>query len=280
MKTESQVKAHLGSAHKIIVFEPNASGGRLKYYGTDANAGFWDGIWSSTTSIDYARELRGHLPYALRKALMKRVKSGGRVLEAGCGVAKFTVAMDALGFDAEGIDYAPKVIGMLNARFPEIEFRQADATNLHDVDDAIYDAVYSPGVCEHFEEGPECILRESYRILAPGGTLVVSSPCFNGFRQGLARANVFSSTVPKELPFYQYAFSRRELTEILEKIGFRVENTIGKGSFLTLEEHVPGVSRFPEGRIKKIISAGMDRTYLRQLLGHSCLWIARKPDDA
>ena len=68
----------------------------------------------------------------------------------------FTVAMSARGFEAHGLDFAERIIEALNERYPDI-FVEGDA-RWSPYPDGYFDATYSPGVCEHFEEGPDAVL--------------------------------------------------------------------------------------------------------------------------
>ena len=66
--------------------------------------------------------------------------------------------------------------------------------------------VYSPGVCEHFEDGPVDVLQETLRVLRVGGIAVVSTPCFNRWLQRRTAA-LASAGAPPGATFYQYAFA-------------------------------------------------------------------------
>lgn len=259
-----------------ITVEHNRNGGRLKYWGQSATPETWDQLWASTTSsVDYARALDGHLPRQLRQTFLRWVKPGSRVLEAGCGYGHFTVAVNALGYTGVGVDYAPKIIDYVQKRFPHMEFFVGDVRSLSNVADGAFDAVYSPGVCEHFEEGPEDVVREAWRILAPGGFLFVSTPSFNGLRKSFAKFGAFRGTTGGE--FYQYAFTREEMSSVLRNAGFSVVQMQGSGSLKTLRDHVPFFRKVPLGPLATPISGGLDAIpWLQRGLAHSCIWVARK----
>jgi SAM-dependent methyltransferase len=258
-----------------IVFEPNEHGGRLKYFADRADAAYWDRLWDKEEAeTDYGRYETGHLPLFLRNSFLQRVRSGARVLEAGCGLAWFTVAANSLGYKAEGVDFAPRVIERLRNRFPDMTFWVGDVRNLSDVADDTYDAVYSPGVCEHFEEGPEATLLEAHRVTKRGGFVFVSTPCFNSFQRFLYHVGAFRKAPPGE--FYQYAFSPREMTVILRDIGFEVLDVRQRGTLTTLYEHIPMVAQVPLGPLKKPLAVALDLMPGLRSWGQSCLWTARK----
>jgi SAM-dependent methyltransferase len=80
----------------------------------------------------------------------------------------------------------------------------------------------SLGVVEHDPAGPDAILAEARRVLAPGGTLVISVPYVNGLRR-LGAPWIRRQSRAAEAAggkFYQYAFTRAELLAALGRHGF------------------------------------------------------------
>jgi SAM-dependent methyltransferase len=258
-----------------IQFENNEFGGRLKYFDRPSAPEFWDDQWTELESkIDYGKYESGYMPPFLRRTFLRWVPRGGRVLEAGCGLGRFTVAAHALGYVAEGVDYAPRVIERLQARYPHVRFFVGDVTALTGTPSATYEAVYSPGVCEHFEAGPEPVLAETYRVLKPGGYALVHCPCFNFVRRLLVGLGEFRG-VPDGV-FYQYAFSRIELRRRLERIGFDVVAMEPFDVITTFRDHLTVAGQLFATTLGQRIARVLERTPMVRRGGHCLMWVGRK----
>lgn len=268
----------MATRNASISYARNEYGGRLRYVGAQSTPEFWDDRWTQgEATTRYARAKAGYMPRHLLRPLLKWVAAGGSVLEAGCGPARFTVAAHARGYRAVGVDFAPLVVARLTKMFPEIPFIVGDVTCLRDVPTGSYDAVYSPGVCEHFEAGPEPVLRETFRVLKLGGIALVHTPYFNPFRRFLVRLGAFRRTRHGE--FYQYAFGGRELTARLESVGFKVVDVAPFDTWSTLTDHIPGLARLPLGPFERPVERLADRLPILRAWGHCAMWVARKPGD-
>ena len=261
----------LSNAYEIVVQNDLETGKRMKYYSRAADVEYWTEMWTKLAPDQpYDRQLRGHLPHQLRSTFSKWVKPKARVLEAGCGLAHFTVAAHALGYRAEGLDWSEKTIEQLRARFPDIPWHVGDVRKL-EFNDATFDSGYSPGVCEHFEEGPTQILAETRRILRPGGIAVISTPFFNPWLQ--ARSAKFSARGKPTGEFYQYAFSAEGMSGLLERLGFEVVQLHPYGSLSTMLEFAGW--KIPQPFVMPLEYA-MEYAPVTRWWGYCCIWVARR----
>lgn len=107
------------------------------------------------------------------------VKPGERILDVGCGNARDMSRILESGGQVVGVDISE---GMVEAARQELEcvgksgmtLQVGDVTCL-DFPDAYFDKVLCSEVIEHIPDASQA-LREIYRVLRPGGSLVLSTP--------------------------------------------------------------------------------------------------------
>jgi len=97
-----------------------------------------------------------------------------RFLDAGCGDGRFLGALDAeLPEQVVGVDIAQRILETARVRIPRAQLRQANLESMPFEDEG-FDLILSSQVIEHVIDAPAA-LRELYRILRPGGHLVIST---------------------------------------------------------------------------------------------------------
>jgi SAM-dependent methyltransferase len=101
----------------------------------------------------------------------------GAVVEVGCGVGRFIASVQAARPDlrCSGIDLSQTAIAQARARGSTVAFEVASADALP-FDDASVSAVLMIDVLEHLPS-MEAGLRETLRVLAPGGVFHLVFPC-------------------------------------------------------------------------------------------------------
>jgi SAM-dependent methyltransferase len=217
---------------------------------------------------------KGYLHW-LRRPLLTHLPRTGRILEAGCGPGYVVLALRTLNYDVEGVEWAEDLVRDVQSLRPELPIRVGDVTAL-DVPNASYRAVISLGVAEHRREGPDPFVAEAYRVLEPGGILLISVPHFHFARRLRYRSACSKSAQTME--FYQYAFVPGEFEGILRTHGFRVVARYGYEvwdglcedfAFLKIIERMPALGPRIPGLVNR---SGL----LSNLLGHMILFVAER----
>ena len=143
----------------------------------------------------------------------------GRLLDIGCGsYPSFLLTVDFA--EKHGLD--PNVSG----DYPGITFwRQPfSGQNSLPFSDGFFNAVVLLAVIEHFsrQQGRE-LLAEIYRILAPGGRLVLTTPA--PWSDGLLRFLAASGLASKEeINEHQMIYGKKDLLADLTAAGFKMGN--------------------------------------------------------
>jgi ubiquinone/menaquinone biosynthesis C-methylase UbiE len=100
-----------------------------------------------------------------------------RVLDIGCGAGRSTIALAELGYSVVAIDLSRALLKIARDRYPALDFRAMDATNLL-FDDASFDAAlfsYNGIDVIYPVAGRLACMAEAYRVLRPRGTFVLST---------------------------------------------------------------------------------------------------------
>ena len=123
----------------------------------------------------YFRALHGHMERALAAGLAAEPAA---VLDAGCGTGGLIrrLAPRHAGWRWTGVDMEPLACAFARERTPGAEIREASVTALP-LGDATFDAVVSADVLYHVDDDAAA-LREFFRVLKPGGALVVNVPAY------------------------------------------------------------------------------------------------------
>lgn len=100
----------------------------------------------------------------------------GRVIELGCGEGALAARIAERGLEVVGVDLSERKISTARLAHAHIPFIHSDILDL-DLPSASFDTAVLAELLEHVTERPgEEILRTAWRLLRPGGRLVVSVP--------------------------------------------------------------------------------------------------------
>jgi len=189
----------------------------------------WDHTWTDQDIVPLTDEAE-HWPY-----IAQYLSPPGRILEAGCGLARWVSFLEKKGFDSFGVDFSPLAIQRSLQVWPGMKLVRGDLRALP-FENGFFRGIVSFGAIEHDEEGPDKALKELHRVLAPGGIMYCTVPCINGLRRlgylALEDWIVCNRLIRRltgrspEVGFFEYVFTPQEYRDVLIAAGFSVVELI------------------------------------------------------
>ncbi|WP_024799476.1 methyltransferase domain-containing protein [Nocardia sp. BMG51109] len=167
--------------------------------------------------------------------------AGKTVLEAGSGEGYGANMIADVAARVIGLDYDAGAVEHVRAAYPRVEMVQGNLAGLP-FDAASVDVVVNFQVIEHLWDQAQ-FLRECFRVLRPGGELLISTPNRITFSPG--------RDTPLN-PFHTRELNAAELSELLVDAGFRVEVMAGV-------QHGPGLVALDEKWGGSLIDAQIER---------------------
>src|SRR5882672_4616429 len=141
---------------------------------------------------------------------------GRDVLEAGCGEGYGADLIAEHATRVIGLDYDEQTVAHVRARYPRIDMRHGNLAELPLAAGAV-DVVVNFQVIEHLWDQGQFV-AECFRVLRPGGVLLMSTPNRITFSPG--------RDTPIN-PFHTRELNAAELTELLTTAGFQIEGVYG-----------------------------------------------------
>ncbi|MFC1538647.1 class I SAM-dependent methyltransferase [Candidatus Latescibacterota bacterium] len=147
------------------------------------------------------------------------------ILDVGCGTGRLLAELAKAGATSlSGIDLAQGIMNDAQKKFTtlnvEVDLREADAEDNIPWDDSSFDIVTLTGALHHFYR-PHDALLDMYRVLRPGGHILVIDPCFfTPFRQVF---NLYLTILPHDGDYRIYTAKRAQ--KLIEHAGFKVIKT-------------------------------------------------------
>lgn len=246
----------------------------------------WTRHWESHNVSPDPASVRQREEYQHLSACLDTLPRGSRILDGGCGLGDWTIYLANRGFQVVGLDISNRIISRLQERYSGGRFQQGDIRTTG-LPASAFDLYFSWGTFEHFEVGPGDCITEAYRLLRPGGLLLISVPyhnwrfIFKESRFGYQWRQAFRVPpgTPISVRFYQWRFTPAELTMELETRGFQVQR-------LVPIHHSEGVRRALDWELglkpgtrwhylaERLIAPFLPKT----LVCHMLLAVARKPE--
>ena len=255
--------------------EKVARNGRLEWYGDDPDDEFWGDVWRQRLRDGYFADADAGDLADLEDVLVRRLDRTARHLEAGCGLGWWVAALRARGYDVEGVESSKVAVEAVNEARPGLPVRVGDVIAL-DAEDGAYAGYLSFGVVEHRQEGPEPFLEEAYRVLRPGGTLVLSVPWLCPLRVLKARLRSYRREPTLRAPFFQYGFVESEMASWLDAHGFEVDEVHHQQVQRCLVEELPGYLWLNRRRGARYVRRALLAVIPPRLAGHMILFVATR----
>lgn len=142
--------------------------------------------------------------------------AGLDVLEAGPGEGYGADLIAGVARQVIGVDYDESAVAHIRARYPRVQMHLGNLASLP-LADASVDVVVNFQVIEHLWDQGQFV-AECFRVLRPGGVLLMSTPNRITFSPG--------RDTPLN-PFHTRELNADELTELLTAGGFTMEAMLG-----------------------------------------------------
>ncbi|MHB1004370.1 MAG: class I SAM-dependent methyltransferase [Chloroflexota bacterium] len=165
---------------------------------------------------------------ARRCRLIAALRQGGRLLDVGCATGQFLAEMSRhAGWEVAGVDPSP-----LAAAFARDTYRlDVHTGDLHSArfPNGHFDVITMWDVLEHLH-APLDVLAEIRRVLGGNGYLILRTPSLDSLDARLFGQFWAGLDSPRHLT----VFSRRTVTQVLERAGFNVQTfRTGTGGYFT-----------------------------------------------
>jgi len=241
---------------------------------------YWSDVWKKMGGPSGAYKRVARQPeYRIMAPVLNTLPQGAKMLDAGCGLGDWTLYLTEQGFDVTGLDISQRTVEILQEKFPQAAFACADIRNLS-IPDNDLDVYFSWGVFEHFEDGLQPCILEAWRVLKPGGYLFITVP-YDSLRQALLGHFASfrkSGHSPKNLRFYQWRLTRKELATELMRGGFEVQRVKGIHKRQGVIRALQSTFGLPyQWLFSRVLSAALAVILPSGYFAHMQVAVARKP---
>jgi 2-polyprenyl-3-methyl-5-hydroxy-6-metoxy-1,4-benzoquinol methylase len=189
---------------------------------------------------DYAHNHHKRLSYDIDYVL-KYIREGSKVIEFGSIPLILTLALSSMEYEVLGTDIQPERFQVaIDSHGLIINKVDIETTKLPFHDDKFDGALFNE-VFEHLRIHPIKTLQQVYRVIKPGGVLLLSTPnltslsgWFNLIVKNKAPGDIYSEYEKLEKLGHMghvREYTPVEICSLLEKIGFQIMEVIYRGSY-------------------------------------------------
>ncbi|MGB9979891.1 class I SAM-dependent methyltransferase [Methanobacterium sp.] len=142
------------------------------------------------------------------------------LIELGCGTGYFTKTLAKKSESIISTDISEEMLSIAREKLKGFEFQVMDCQDCK-FDNGIFDTVFM-GLVLLFTE-PEKALKESYRILKPGGLLIIADPDISFLSSyGNLKFRFKALVNYRRIPNTGHFLNQGKIVNMLDKIGFEV----------------------------------------------------------
>lgn len=249
---------------------------------------FWSQRWDEVADLPNANLIANREEYKLINPWLQKLPSGSKILDGGCGLGEWTIFLGDRGFEVVGFDISQSTISRLQELFGDRQFVRGDIRQTGFENDT-FDAYFSWGTFEHFENGLGDCIREAYRILKPGGFLFISVP-YQNWRHILRDSRALSHWdetynsergYTGERRFYQWRLTIPELERELAIERFKVLGVHPIGREQGIKRMLIHDLPIQSGTwLDRLVTPIFSKLIPTRFVGHMILAIAQKPNPA
>lgn len=249
---------------------------RIVFIQKSATDKFWDELWQKENIKNSAKQKNRFIKNLAKKYLNK----GNKVIDGGCGNGNVVYTLNNAGYDAYGADFAKKTVSILNTILPELKIIYSDVRSLN-FEDNFFNGYFSLGVIEHFKDGYIDIIREANRVLKKNGYLFLSFPHISFIRRLKIILNIYPFFNNDYKNFYQFAFNKKHVINILRENNFTLKKIIRYDAFKGLKDEVKILNSILNtfGKSKNIISRLIIfaiKIKFKYISSHICMLVLKK----
>lgn len=210
--------------------------------------GVWDYLHDSTLARQYDESLAGTPLLDVDCHFVERhFTPVGRVIDLGCGTGRVAIPLAKLGHHVTAVDLSAEMLRVAGKKAAAAGVRldrvRANIVALDGFRDGRFDHALCLFATLGMVSGPDarrCVIENAYRLLRPGGTVVVHVHARwhhlrtaagrrwlagNAFRCALRRPEAGDCHMPHhtgQTGWVMHLFTRREVMRLVQAAGFRV----------------------------------------------------------
>ncbi|HML22582.1 MAG TPA: class I SAM-dependent methyltransferase [Aggregatilinea sp.] len=188
----------------------------------DSTRESWEDIWQDASVEFELQAIEQPRAYETLGVYTGYLDKEGIILEAGSGLGAVLFKLRALGFNVIGLDYAENALHTVHDYDPTMRMQVGDVHALPYRDNSLH-GYLSFGVLEHFQQGVLPALLEANRVLAPGGTLVLTIPYPNVvYKLVQLKRRLLKRGALTDEEFFESTYTQHQLVAALQEAGFEI----------------------------------------------------------